>query len=85
LVFLWKPNHGFDKGRGITNGRGKDKHLLNCLVGSSWLKAEDSTLLNTVNKTDPCTSFGRKHGKGMVNIFIVIFFFFLIKVMVKFF
>jgi len=78
-VFLWKPNHGFDKARGITNGRGKYKNLLNCLVGSPWLKAEDSTSLKTVKwikEAGPCTSFGRKHaGKCIVNIFIVIFFF----------
>ena len=48
-MFLWKSNHGFDKARGITNGRGKYKNLLNCLVGSPWLKAEDSTSLKTVN------------------------------------
>jgi len=43
LVFLWKLNHGFDKARCITNGRGKYKNLLKCLVGSPWLQAEDST------------------------------------------
>jgi hypothetical protein len=79
LVFLWKPNHGFDEARGITNGRGKYKNLLNCLVGSPWLTAEDSTSLKTVNwikEAGPCTSFGRKHaGKGIVNIFIVILIF----------
>ena len=90
MVFLWKANHGVDKARGITNGRGKYKNLLNCLVGSPLLKAGDSTSLKTVNwikEAGPCTSFGRKHaGKGIVNMFIVIFNFLLkIKVMVKFF
>ena len=90
MVFLWKPNHGFDKARGITNGRGRYKNLLKFLVGSPWLKAEDSTSLKTVNwikEAGPCTSFERKHaGKGIVNMFIVIFNFLLkIKVVVKFF
>jgi hypothetical protein len=79
LVFLWKPNLGFDKARGITNGRGKYKNLLNCLVGSPWFKSEDSTSLKTVNwikEAGRCTSFGRKHaGKGIVNICIVILIF----------
>jgi hypothetical protein len=75
-VFLWKPNHGFDKARGITNGRGKYKNLLKFLVGSPWLKAEDSTSLKTVNwikEADPCTSFRREYaGKGIVNIFFLL-------------
>ena len=79
MVFLWKPNLGFDKARGITNGRGKYKNLLKFLVGSPWLKAEDSTSLKTVNwikEAGPCTSFVRKHArKGILNIIIVILIF----------
>ena len=79
MVFLWKPNLGFDKARGVTNGHGKYKNLLNCLVGSPWFKAEDSTSLKTVSwikEAGPCTSFGRQHaGKGIVNICIVILIF----------
>ena len=55
------------------------KNFLNGLVGSPWLKAEDPTSLKTVNwikEAGPCKRFGRKHsGKGIVSIFIVIFFF----------